>query len=104
MRALIAGCALLLIGSAAAQSQPYYDGDGYPPRYDDGYGHRPPPPYDDGYGHRPSPPPPYDGGYGHRPPPDRYGEDFDRPPPRHHRHCRIVEDFDGPHRICRPDF
>lgn len=96
MRALVAGCALLLIGSAAAGAQPY-EGDGYPPP--------PPPPYDDGYGHRP-PPPPYDDGYRHRPPPYRYGEDFDRPPPRphHHRHCRIVEDFDGPHRICRPDF
>ena len=92
MRAIVAGCALLLIGSAA-QAQPYY-GDGYPP-----------PPYDEGYGHRPPPPPPYDDGYRHRPPPYRYGEDFDRPPPpRHHRHCRIVQDFDGPHRICRPDF
>ena len=93
MRTIIAGCVLLLIGGAAARAQTY-DGDGYP---------APPPPYEDGYGHRP--PPPYDG-YGRRPSPDRYGEDFDRPPPppRHHRRCRIVEDFDGPHRVCRPDF
>ena len=70
MRALLAGCAFLVLGTAVAEAQPY--GYGYPP---------PPPGYGFGFHH------PHFGGYGYGPPRRCYWvRDYYGP----HRVCRRV--------------
>jgi hypothetical protein len=72
MRSLLAGCALLMLGSAAAEAQPYFGG---PPAYGWGWHH----PHPMGWGwHRARP-------WGWGPP----------------RRCWWVQGFYGPHRVCR---
>jgi hypothetical protein len=48
MRSLLAACALLVLGTAAAEAQPYWAFGG--PHYGYGYGWRHPHPYGWGYG------------------------------------------------------
>lgn len=71
MRALLAGCAFLVLGTAVADAQPYFGfaGPGY------GYGHY--------YGWR-RPHPRFYGGYGYGP-----------------RRCWWVHGYYGPRRVCR---
>ena len=77
MRSLLAGCALLMLGSVAAEAQPYW-GFGGPPR-PPGWGWSHPHPYGWGWRH----PHPYGWGYGAP------------------RRCRWVDGYYGPRRICR---
>ena len=76
MRAILAACALLVLGSAAAEAQPFFGyGGGY------GYGHH--------YGYGPR----FGYGFRHHPGFGYYGG-------WRGRRCFWVRGYYGPHRVC----